>query len=241
MRIVRQVLPGILVALVSVVLILGGFTLSLAEGNVTAPTRTLTQTQSPTVTPTWQPFTPPPPSPTVPSPTTTLTLPPPPTTCPPPAGWVAYGVQFGDTLEVLATRYHTSAEMLLQANCLVSDSLLPDSVLYVPPVSTRTLAPCGPPPGWVLYPVQPGDTLYRLSLAYGITVRQLQNANCMGNSTIIIVGKWIYVPPWAPHTPSPTSTQVFTPTSTWTVITPYTPTSTGTPTDTPTATTVTPP
>lgn len=231
MRIVRQVLPGILVALVSVALILGGFTLSLAEGNVTAPTWTSSPTA--TSTSTWQPITPPPPSPTVPSPTATPTLPPSPTNCPPPAGWIVYAVQTDDTLEELATRYRLDIETLRQANCLDTDSLPPDSVLYVPPVSTRTPAPCGPPPGWVWHPVQPGDTLYRLSLAYGITVRQLQNANCMGNSTIIVVSKWIYVPPWAPHTPSPTSTQVLTPTSTWTVITPYTPTSTPTDTLTP--------
>jgi hypothetical protein len=56
---------------------------------------------------------------------------------------------------------------------------------------------CGRPSGWVAYPVQSGDTLYQLSLAFGVTVTQLQNANCMGTSTILHVGKILYVPPWA--------------------------------------------
>jgi LysM repeat protein len=52
--------------------------------------------------------------------------------------------------------------------------------------------------------VMPGDNLYRLSQSYGITVSELQKANCMGGSDLIRVGQIIYVPWWAPHTPTPT-------------------------------------
>ncbi len=244
MRLVRQLLPGIITALVSIAIILGGLSLAFAEGNMLPPTQPKPPSETPSETPTRPSDTLPLVSPASPSPTSTFTLTPSPsltTTCPPPSGWTAYVVASGDTLETLAARYKTTAETLAQANCLIAASLEPGDLLYVPPPPTRTPVPCGPPSGWVLYPVQPGDTLYHLADIFGVTVRQLQNANCMGNSTWLKVGRWIYVPPWLPHTATPTFTPI-TPPATWTVITPdtQTPTPTDTPTGTPTPTPTTP-
>jgi LysM repeat protein len=236
MRNLRQVLWGIAVAIVSIGLVLGGFSLSLAEGNMVA----LTSTPEATITSTWQPFTPPPPSPTPLPPTETATFPPPPTNCLPPAGWVPYLVQPGDTLEGLAQTYEVTESDLSQANCLLSTSLLPGAVVYVPPIPTRTPVPCGAPHGWIIYIVRPGDTLYHLSQAYGITVGDLQRANCMGSTTVLHVGQKLTVPPWATRTPSPTSTgpatATDTPTPTPTTPAPVPPTSTSTATPTDTAT-----
>lgn len=118
--------------------------------------------------------------------------------------------------------------------------------------STLTLIPCGAPAGWITYTVKSGDNLFRLGLAYRITVTQLQNANCLGISTHIIVGQKIYVPNVSTSTPAitntltPTITRTPTLTSSPTTI-PATatftttptlalPTETPTPTDTATAT-----
>ncbi|MFA5874645.1 MAG: hypothetical protein WC832_11835, partial [Anaerolineales bacterium] len=51
MRDVRQVFWGIVIALVSIALLFGAFSLSLAEGNMRLPT----STQPPTITLSWQP------------------------------------------------------------------------------------------------------------------------------------------------------------------------------------------
>jgi LysM repeat protein len=243
MKNLRQVSLGIMIALASLGLILGVFSLSLAEGNMAAalvPTDTLTLTFSPTL----QPSTPTPNSPTpsptwtpLPSstgtptgtPTATPSLPPPPTNCILPVGWVPYGVQSGDTLEKIAARYRVSSAALQQANCLLTTQVLPGGVLYVPPLPTQTPVPCGAPYNWIIYIVQPGDTLYRLSQAFGITVTELQRANCMGSSTLLHTGQRLYVPPWAARTPIPTITGVETPVGTMT----NTPEA-GLPTDTPT-------
>ncbi len=56
---------------------------------------------------------------------------------------------------------------------------------------------CGRPAGWVNYTVRANDTLFQLSLSFGVTVTQLQSANCLGTSTILHVGRTLYVPPWA--------------------------------------------
>jgi LysM repeat protein len=230
----KPLLSALLTALVCFLLILGGFSLSLAEGARSLilpspyPTATLASLWSPSPTP--LPF--------IPSPLPSPTLLPSPATCPPPAGWMPLAVQAGQTLAALAQQYHTSVQALMQANCLLTQTLVPGTVLYVPPVPTSTLPPCGPPRGWIPYTVQPGDTLYSLAKYYGVTVAQLQQANCLGASTLIVVGQVIYVPNLPTRTPSPGPTLTLTPTlpvptETATPSFTCTPSPTGTFTDTP--------
>jgi LysM repeat protein len=218
----RQVFLAIMIALASFGLILGGLSLSLTEVTVSstlAPTHTFTQTGSPTSLPLTPSEESPTPSLTLtPSLTSTWTvsLTPTPTNCPPPPGWVPYAIMSGDTLNKVAIYHRIGSAELQQANCLLATGLLPGTVIYVPqvptqtPLLTRRSLPtqipllCGRPYSWVVYFVQPGDTLYRLSLAYGISVADLQRANCMGGSTLLHTGKSLFVPPWSPLIPCPT-------------------------------------
>ncbi len=157
-----------------------------------------------------------------PTATETLTPPPPPTNCPPPAGWVSIIVQMYDTLPGLAQTYRTSIEAIRQANCLVSDQLVAGSFLYIPPLPTATLVPCGAPASWVNYVVQPGDTLFSLSQLFRVSVAELQRANCLGGSTFIQAGKILKVPNVATSTPLHSAT----PSATFIVIKEETPTPT---------------
>jgi LysM repeat protein len=252
MKSLWQVLRGIFIAMASLLLILGGLSLSMAESKMNnAPVPSDTVLVLPTSTFTLRPTFTSTPSSTLgletptDTETPTPTLPPPPTNCPPPAGWVGIIVNSGETLPVLATRYRSSVTALRQANCLLTDVLTPGAILYVPPLPTNTRIPCGPPSGWTLMIVQPGDTLYRLSQAFGVTVPELQRANCMGSSTLLHVGQSLYVPPWATRTPSPTlegfPPSTYVPTDTFFETFTETPTDTSpfipseTPTDTPTS------
>ena len=115
------------------------------------------------------------------------------------------------------------------------------------PTQTPTLLACEPipPPGWVRYQIEQGDTLFALSLATGTTVAELMRVNCLP-SDLITTGENLYLPFSPPPTliPSHTATATFiaidTPTSTSTplFLTPMstptfaaidTPTSTSTP------------
>jgi LysM repeat protein len=53
--------------------------------------------------------------------------------CQIPTGWVGITVQPNDTLNSLATRYGTTADILSQKNCLTNTTLVPGSVIYIPP------------------------------------------------------------------------------------------------------------
>ncbi len=244
---------SILFAIISLLLVLGGLSAVLAENQVSNPAPTITQTSPPTLesetasTPGLLPS-----ATAAVSPSATATLLPP-TSCPPPSGWIAYVVKIGDTLENVATRYGTTPETLKEENCLSRDTLIPSTLIYVPPTATSTYIPCGPPASWVFYTVQSGDNLFRISLKYRVTTAKLQFANCMGASTSITVGQKLYVPnvatstpPIYTNTPTPSiststpapsataSTAVSTSTATETTLPPSeTNTSTSVPTSTP--------
>jgi peptidoglycan-N-acetylglucosamine deacetylase len=135
------------------------------------------------------------------------------TPCTPPAGWAAETVTSGDTLVGMAARSGVSLAAVLQANCLSGDSTFTGAVIYLP-LTTPTLAStaaCGPPLGWVFYAVRAGDTLFALSLRYGVAIYDLRQANCLPGVSIT-VGQNLYVPSvivnpsTATNTPVPTAT-----------------------------------
>jgi len=248
----RELGGSILFAIVAILLVLAGISLALAEGFIPVasnpfPSPTSFQVQVfPTSSAQLIINTLPP---EVPVDTNT----PAPAICSPPAGWLTVQVGQGDTLDTLAIRYQTTAALLAQGNCLTtSDPLVPDTMLYVPPAAataTQTSHACGPPGGWVIYTVHPGDTMYSLSHAYGVSIAQLQAANCLASGqTSLRSGQQLWVPnvitrtPLASRTPTLTPVSIIFPTQTSSLTTgpPSTPsataTATGTATQPPTST-----
>lgn len=250
---VRRLLGSLVITFISVGLLLGSFLLSQLDALgvrlpptqaiiVSQPTPTLflpmptpslspppstTETAIPSVSPTS-------PSPLVPS-------------CPQPLGWIAYVVQRGDTLAGLARQAGTTTYALMQANCLSTPAIYPGQQIYLPPIfyasPTPRPSPCGPPLGWVVYIVRPGDTLYSLSRRFGVGIETIRRANCLPGYTIY-AGQALYLPPLPPtptytptpsHTPTETPTPSLTPTSTPTEFPTFTPTLTPTPSPTLTA------
>lgn len=213
MRGVREFGNALVVAVVSIGLMLGALSISLVEF-----------TPAPTPTPTVEIF----PSPvpitatasSLPSPTpnaniivdtptiavTATNTIPPSTSCQPPAGWIGIAVQAGDTLDGLAARYRVSRDALKSGNCLVSETLIPGTILYVPPAPTSTVVACIPgAAGWVkAYTVVLHDTFYNISTRYGVTVSVLKRVNCR-ISDLLFAGEVL----WVPNVP--TRTPTFTP------------------------------
>lgn len=210
MQALRQLGGGLLLGLLSVLIVVGGMSLALAEGYVPQPPPTPTETQpaSRSAPPEAVSSTP------SPIPTETVTASPiPPTNCPPPPGWILAPILPGDTLDSLAFRYRTTPAALMAGNCLVSPYILPGYGIYVPAPPTNTVAACGAPFGWVRYTVQPGDNLYRISLLYRITVTELKQANCL-TSDVISVGQLLWVPNTVTSTPPATPINIEFPTET---------------------------
>jgi LysM repeat protein len=178
-----------------------------------------------------------PPTP-LPSPTPLVaTLPPLPQVCTPPYGWVAYTVQVGDTLDELAYRYRVDVLLLMQANCLNNPAVYPGQLIFLPPViftpTPLPPPPCGPPPGWVQYVVQPGDTLNSLAARTNTTPYAVAQASCLTHN-VIRPGQVVWLPFLPPPLPMPSPT--LPPTATYTPVFLPTPTLLPTPSHTPAAT-----
>jgi LysM repeat protein len=211
---IEQLLKGFLITIVSVGILLGSFLLSQLDAahQLTRPTPIAA------VSPTFTPFLPtlsptaiasevvPSTTPTsASSPTAPSPLMP---SCTRPAGWVVHTVQRGETLVRLAWRCGVSVLTLRQANCLSTPSIWPGQELYLPPTFHASPTPrpyrCGPPLDWVLYTVQPGDTLYSLSRRVNVSIEALRRGNCLSGYTIY-TGQKLYLPLLPPtRLPSPT-------------------------------------
>ncbi len=189
-----------IVALVSIGLILGALSISLVEFVPTAPTA-MTDSLFPApaiVTATDMPE---PGISTFPAGVTSTGIS---SSCQPPSGWGQIVIQGSDTLDIIAARYRTSKELLRAANCLLSDSLVAGTVLYVPPTPTSTSAGCNQgAAGWVkAYVVKPGDTFYSIATNHYTTANQIKSVNCR-ISDIIYSGEVLWAPNVATRTPVP--------------------------------------
>ena len=209
----RGFINALVVALVSTGLIIGALSISLVEfAPQAAPTATNILLPSPaplTATATLIPSLTPTPgleSPT-PSITTTFTITnTPPASCQPPFGWTQIIIQAGETLDTIAVRYRITKDQLRSANCLLNDSLVPGTILYVPPAVTSTPVNCNQgAAGWTKsYVVRAGETLYSIASNHYTTVGLLKSVNCRV-SDLIHTGEVLWVPNVATRTPLPTN------------------------------------
>ncbi len=193
MQFLRQMGAGLIYGLASLILVIGGLSLALAESyTVSKPTPTSTAGLSP-IPPTINPGIPGVTDTPIPTAIPSST-PPPPAGCPPPQGWIQIMIQPDDSLNSLAGQYHTTVGQLSAANCLLTSSIVPGYTIYVPAPPPSTSLSCGPIAGWVhTYYVRPGDTLFHIALLYGTTVEDLIFANCRSSSEIF-PGEILWVP-----------------------------------------------
>jgi hypothetical protein len=189
----RQLGNGFLYALVSVVLVVGGLSLALAEGGFKSTTSTPSPNPSSTVVfPSASPV-----GSSTANATSTVAISSP--TAGPSATSQAV-VLTATPVPPSATTYYASA--------------FPTATTYYYPYPTathsayHTTVPCGPYAGWVLsYTVQPGDTLYHIATQYRTSVNAVQIANCKP-TTVIFPGERL----WVPNVPTITPGVTFVPT-----------------------------
>ncbi len=226
----RQVINGILVALIPAGIVAGGLSLALVEGQFSSASflpQSVNEDRSGNGAPTGAVLTPiPPPAEGVVSDGPALVEPDASELCPAPTGWTMITIGLGDTLPELAQHFGLSEAELMQVNCLHTDALVAGSTLLVPlqgktPTPTSgAVAACGRPAGWVAYQVEPNDTLFGLSILLNVSVAELQFANCLGSSTVIKTSEQLWVPrlPFRSATPKPSATRTSTPAPTQTAV-----------------------
>jgi N-acetylmuramoyl-L-alanine amidase len=122
---------------------------------------------------------------------------------PVPAG--RYTIVAGDTITSIAARFGFSASTLLAANSLKPTSIIyPGQTIVVPgkpvPASSVSAAPTTPavaspaPPIASEYVIRPGDTVSGIASRFGVGVRAVLDANGLGWSSTIYVGRRLRIP-----------------------------------------------
>ncbi|HNN14103.1 MAG TPA: LysM peptidoglycan-binding domain-containing protein [Anaerolineales bacterium] len=211
MRGLRGFGNALVVALLSIGLVVGAFSISLVEFVPEAtPTATLLVFSPPVPVTATSTF---PPTATLNvelnTATSTITMSPtstivPPTSCLPPAGWLPISVQPSDTLDSLAIRYRVTKDQLIVGNCLITETLIAGTLLYVPPAPTSTSAACVQgATGWIKnHVVKAGETLYSIATSHYTTVSALRLVNCR-TGDLITPGEVLWVPNIPTRTPLP--------------------------------------
>ena len=97
-----------------------------------------------------------------------------------------YVVRSGDTLWLLAQRFHTTVDAIMRLNGLTSDLLHIGQVLRIP-----TTNPGGG--SYFEYVVRPGDTLWLLAQRFGTTVSAIMNLNGL-TSDLLSIGQVLRIP-----------------------------------------------
>ena len=114
-----------------------------------------------------------------------------------------YIVQAGDNFEAIAQRYNVTVRTLAALNGILNPkAIVIGQVLAVPgpgnnvPGGTRapTIIPTVPAPAVRSYVVQPGDTLYRISIQFGVSTDSIMRLNNIGNPNLIYVGQTLRIP-----------------------------------------------
>jgi LysM repeat protein len=127
-----------------------------------------------------------------------------------------YEIQRGDTLNGIARRYGLTLKELVEANNITDPNrIFPGQKLIIPgyqlpkPQPEPEIVPAPPPPipgpdQHFLYTIVSGDTLNTIAKRYGITVRELIEANHIDNVNMLRIGQKLIIPGvLSPAAPAP--------------------------------------
>ncbi len=120
---------------------------------------------------------------------------------PTPRASETYIVRPGDTLTLIALRYHVSLQALATANNLADWDMIYVGEQLEIPGSTENEEKKPSPPSNAHYVVHPGDTLSTIADRFGVDMEMLAAINGISNPSFIYVGQVLTIPGSVPDAP----------------------------------------
>ena len=105
-----------------------------------------------------------------------------------PASYVNYIVKSGDTLWLLAFRFNTTIERIKLFNGLKSDIIYVGQVLHIPYLVEQ------PRVTYITHTVKSGETVWGISMQYGIPQYEILKVNGLTESSVLSVGQKLTIP-----------------------------------------------
>jgi LysM repeat protein len=117
---------------------------------------------------------------------------------PVPTGSCVHTVVAGQNLFRISLQYNTTVDALAAANNIVNPALIfVDQQIVIPGCGTDASAQTVGTPSansGAVHIVQQGETLFQISLQYGVTVNDLAARNSITNINLILIGQEIVIP-----------------------------------------------
>jgi len=116
---------------------------------------------------------------------------------PVPSGSCVHTVVAGQNLFRISLQYNTTVDALAAANNIVNPALIfVDQQIVIPGCGSSTPPSdgSGSPSSGTVQIVQQGETLFQISLQYGVTVNDLAARNNISNINLILIGQEIVIP-----------------------------------------------
>ena len=105
----------------------------------------------------------------------------------------SYIVKAGDTLYSIANRFNVTVDQLKGANNLTNNSLVIGQNLVIPVEEEQTPNSTPPNSDYINYVVKAGDSLYKISNQYGVSVNDIIEFNKLP-STVLSIGQQLLIP-----------------------------------------------
>ncbi|HVI42844.1 MAG TPA: LysM peptidoglycan-binding domain-containing protein [Anaerovoracaceae bacterium] len=104
---------------------------------------------------------------------------------------IIYTIQPNDTLYKIAHLYGSTIDAIMDTNKITNPNLISPGTIILIPVEEEDIAAL---PGSLIYTVQPGDTLYIISLLFGVSSQSILKLNNIDNPSLIYPGMKIVMP-----------------------------------------------
>jgi len=109
-------------------------------------------------------------------------------------GTVVHVVQPGENLFRISLRYRTTVEAIASANGLSANTIYAGQRLLIPTVSASSTEAWDTDRTGATYVVEWGDTLSRIAVDYGVSLRSLAEANGLSGTYTIYAGQILVIP-----------------------------------------------